>query len=92
VSDDCLAFVKLPSKNEITGVPRSLNRDQAARFSKGDVIPASSVEPLAVATSRFPPLTKSMMLYPLTRSDDVKVVGSAAGDIAEPLHAVLDFD
>jgi hypothetical protein len=71
--------------------PRSPDRGQTARFSKGDVIPASPVDLLGVPTFLFPPLTKSVILCFLSRPEDVKAVGSEARVIAETVHAIVNF-
>jgi hypothetical protein len=76
----------LPSKNHITGFARSLDRGQAARFSKGDVWPPP------LLTLIFPLLTKSVILCFFRRRQDVKAIGSEAGVIAETVHAIVDFD
>jgi hypothetical protein len=71
--------------------PRSLDRGQAARFSKGDVIAASPVDLLGVQAFLFAPLTESLILCFLSSPEDVKVVGSEACAIAETVHTVADF-
>jgi hypothetical protein len=65
----------------------SLDRGQAGRFSKRDVIAAFPVALLGVPTFLFPQLTKSVILCFFRRPKDVKVVGSEAGVIAETVHA-----
>jgi hypothetical protein len=72
--------------------PRSLDRGQAARFSKGDGIAASPVGLLGVPTFLFPPVTKSVILCFFRRPEDVKAVASEAGVIAVTVHAIVDFD
>jgi hypothetical protein len=96
VSANCIASGQIASlarsKDQIASHPRPLDRDQAARFSKGDVIAASHVDLLELPTFLVLPLTNSVILCIFSRPEDVKAVASEAGVIAETVHAIVDFD
>jgi hypothetical protein len=72
--------------------PRSLDRGQPARFSRGDMIAASPVDLLGVQTFLSPPLTKSLIWCFFRRHKDMKAVGSDARVIVETVHAIAEVD